>query len=109
MVSMEILLVDKDIDDYKLNEMMKKIDDIDGIEWIIGYPKVAEMGIPKEVLPKDILSIFQSDEYQLVLINSKYEMATDELNNQIEKVNEIVKQYDSSAILAGEGPLMKDL
>ena len=109
MVSMEILLVDKDIDDYKLNDMMQKIDEVEGIEWVIGYPKIAEMGIPKEILPKDILSIFQSDEYQLVLINSKYEMATDELNSQIEKVNKIVKQYDNTAILAGEGPLMKDL
>lgn len=109
MVSMEILLVDKDIDDYKLNDMMQKIDEVEGIEWVIGYPKIAEMGIPKEILPKDVLSIFQSDEYQLVLINSKYEMATDELNSQIEKVNKIVKQYDNTAILAGEGPLMKDL
>ena len=109
MVSMEILLVDKDIDDYKLNEMMEKIDEVEGIEWVIGYPKIASLGIPKEILPEDILSIFQSDKYQLILINSKYEMATDELNSQIEKVNEIVKQYDNTAILAGEGPLMKDL
>lgn len=109
MVSMEILLVDKDIDDYKLNEMMEKIDEVEGIEWVVGYPKIAELGIPKEILPDDILSIFQSDEYQLILINSKYEMATDELNAQIEEVNKIVKEYDDTAILAGEGPLMKDL
>lgn len=109
MVSMEILLVDKDIDDYKLNEMMVKIDEVEGIEWVVGYPKIAELGIPKEILPDDILSIFQSDEYQLILINSKYEMATDELNAQIEEVNKIVKEYDDTAILAGEGPLMKDL
>lgn len=109
MVSMEILLVDKDIDDYKLNEMMVKIDEVEGIEWVVGYPKIAELGIPKEILPDDILSIFQSDEYQLILINSKYEMATDELNDQIEEVNKIVKEYDDTAILAGEGPLMKDL
>ena len=109
MVSMEILLVDKDIDDYKLNEMMTKIDEIEGIEWVVGYPKIANLGIPKEVLPEDILSIFQSDEHQLILINSKYEMATDELNAQIEEVNKIVKEYDDTAILAGEGPLMKDL
>ena len=45
----------------------------------------------------------------MIIINSKYEMATDELNNQITQVNEIIKQYDEKAILAGEGPLMKDL
>ena len=36
-------------------------------------------------------------------------MATDELNEQITKVNNIIKKYDKDAILAGEGPLMKDL
>lgn len=36
-------------------------------------------------------------------------MATDELNEQVEKVNTIIKKYDENAILAGEGPLMKDL
>ena len=36
-------------------------------------------------------------------------MATDELNDQVDKVNAILKQYDENAILAGEGPLMKDL
>ena len=45
----------------------------------------------------------------MIIINSKYEMATDELNEQVTKVNEIIKKYDEDAILAGEGPLMKDL
>ena len=107
--SMELLLVDKDMPDYKANEMIEKIDELDGIEWTIGYSKIGSLGIPKTVLPNDILEIFQSDKYQMILINSKYEMATEELNNQITKVNEIVKQYDENAILAGEGPLMKDL
>ena len=107
--SMELLLVNKDMPDYKANEMIEKIDELDGIEWTIGYSKIGSLGIPKTVLPDDILEIFQSDKYQMILINSKYEMATEELNNQITKVNEIVKQYDENAILAGEGPLMKDL
>ena len=109
MVSTEVLLVNKDIEDYKLNEMMNKIEQVDGVEWTIGYPKISSLGIPKEILPEDLLNVFQSDKYQLILINSKYEMATDELNNQIEEINNLVKEYDSTAILAGEGPLMKDL
>lgn len=61
------------------------------------------------MLPEDVKSIFENDKYQMLIINSKYEMATNELNEQITKVNEIIKQYDDTAILAGEGPLMKDL
>ena len=109
-VSTELLLVDKDMPDYKLNEMLDKIESLDGIEWTLSYSKISkELNIPKEILPEDVISIFESDKYQMVIINSKYEIATNELNSQIEEVNKIIKEYDSTAILAGEGPLMKDL
>ena len=107
-VSAEVLLVDKDIPDYKVNEMLDKIEEVEGIEWTLGYSKIAG-NIPESMLPQDISSNFKNDKYQMIIINSKYEMATDELNHQITKVNEIIKSYDEKAILAGEGPLMKDL
>ena len=110
MVSTELLLVDKNMPDYKLNEMLDKIESLDGIEWTLSYSKISkEVNIPKEMLPEDITSIFESDKYQMVIINSKYEIATNELNSQIEEVNKIIKEYDDTAILAREGPLMKDL
>ncbi len=110
MVSTELLLVDKNMPDYKLNEMLDKIESLDGIEWTLSYSKISkEVNIPKEMLPEDIRSIFESDKYQMVIINSKYEIATNELNSQIEEANKIIKEYDDTAILAGEGPLMKDL
>ena len=110
MVSTELLLVNKNMPDYKLNEMLDKIESLDGIEWTLSYSKISkEVNIPKEMLPEDIRSIFESDKYQMVIINSKYEIATNELNSQIEEVNKIIKEYDDTAILAGEGPLMKDL
>lgn len=109
MVSTELLLIDKNVPDYKINEMLEKIDNLDGIEWSLCFSKIADMGIPKDALPEDLVNIFQNEKYQMIIINSKYEMATDELNVQINEVNKIVKEYDQSAILAGEGPLMKDL
>ena len=109
MTSMELLLVDKDMPEYEVNKMIEEIEKVDGIEWTLSYSKIGSMEVPKEALPEDIVSIFQSDKYQMILINSKYEMATDELNAQVETINQIIKKYDENAILAGEGPLMKDL
>ncbi len=109
MVSTEILLLDKNLPDKTVNEMLDKIEDVDGIEWTIGLSKIADSGMPKEVIPEDILKNVQNDKYQLVIINSNYEMATDELNSQIDELNKIIAEYDNSAILAGEGPLMKDM
>ena len=108
-VSTELILINKDIPDYEVNKMLDEIDLIDGIEWSLGYSKIGGNGLPKEILPKDIKNIFENDKYQMLIVNSKYEMATDELNEQVEKINSIIKKYDENAILAGEGPLMKDL
>lgn len=109
MVSTEMALISKDVPNYKVNEMLEKIEDLDGIEWTISYSKLAGTEFPEEMLSDDIKSIFENDKYQLIIINSDYELATDELNEQVDKVHEIIKQYDENALLAGEGPLMKDL
>ena len=109
MVSTELLLVNKDLPDETINKMIKEIEKVDGIEWVIGVSKLNDLGIPKEMLPKDVLEKLETDKYQLVLINSLYEMATDELNNQVNVINELIDKYDKTAILVGEGPLMKDL
>ena len=108
-VSPEIILINKNIDNDKINDMMSEIKKIKGIDFAISYSSIDELGLPTEMLDKDLTSMLESDKYKLVLINSTYDIATNKLNNQIDKVNEVVKKYDKNAIVAGEGPLMKDL
>lgn len=108
-VTTEMLLVDKNLPDYKVNEMLEKINNVEGITWSLGYQTIAGTSVPMEMIPSDIKDVFSTDKYQMIVINSKYELATDKLNNQISQVSDIVKEYDEKAILAGEGPLMKDL
>ncbi len=109
MVSTQIVLVDKNMQDYKVNEMLDEIDGLDGVEWSLAKSKLTKGSIPDEVLPEDIKSVFESDKYQMILVNSSYETATDEQNDLVNKINTIIKKYDDNAILAGEAPLMKDL
>ena len=108
-VSPEIILVDSNLSNAKINEMLDKIESLDGIDWTLSLSRLDKTGIPTEILPVDLTSKVKTEKYQLVLVNSKYEMATNELNNQIEQINKILEQYDKTAILAGEGPLMNDL
>ena len=109
MKSTQIVLVDKNLKDSTVNNMLEEIDKLDGVEWSISKSKITNGLIPNSVLPDDIKDVFESDKYQLVLINSSVENATDEANELINTINGIVKKHDESAILAGEGPLMKDL
>ena len=108
-VTTEVLLVDKSTPNYKVNQMLNEINNVDGVSWTLGYTDLLGTSVPVDSLPDNIKSIFTNDKYQMIIINSKYELATDELNSQIKNINEIVNQYDSTAILAGEGPLMNDL
>ena len=109
LVSQELILIDKDIPNDKLNDMLSEIENLDGVDFTLGYSKLSNLGIPKEMIPEELLNMIQSKDKQMVLINSKYEIATNELNEQIGKINEIVKKYDEDAKVVGEGPLMKDL
>lgn len=108
-VSPEIILVDKNISNTKLNKMLSEIENLEGIDFVLSFNKLENIGISKDLLSEDVIKIFESDKYQMVLINSLYEIASDELNSQVEKINNIIDKYDKKAILAGEGPLMKDL
>ena len=92
-----------------IHNMMKEIENLDGIEWTLGTSKISDLGIPKEMIPENIIEKVQTENYSLILVSSIYEMATDEMDAQIKNINEIIKGYDENAILAGEAPLMNDL
>lgn len=108
-VSPEIILIDKDIKANDINDMVNEIETIDGVDFVISFSKLASMGITPDMLSEDIVNFFESDKYQMILLNSTYEIASLELNSQVEVIEDIVKKYDDEALVAGEGPLMKDL
>lgn len=108
-VSPEIILVSNEMKNDDIINMTQKIENTEGIEWVLSLSKLEQIGITKNMLDKDLLNLIENEKYQMILINSKYETATEELNNQIDIINNIVKSHDKDGIVAGEGPLMKDL
>ena len=109
MMTTHFILVKDDIKPYKAKEMEERIEKIDGITNVIGYDKILGPVIPEEFIPENIRNIFKSGGYNLILANSQYKAATDEENNQIDSINEIIKEYDQNGVVAGEGALTKDL
>ncbi len=108
-VSPEIIILNKDTKEETITNMVHDLKEVEGIDFILSESSLEESGISTDMLPSSLSSIFSTDKYQLLLLNSTYDIATDELNDQITTVNNIIKSYDKTAILAGEGPLMKDL
>ena len=109
MVSVEMILVNNQLPDKDIKTITNEIEKLDGIQWVLGSSKISDLGIPKDMIPKDILNKIETDKYTLILVSSNFKMATAEINRQIQQVTEIIKKYDENAILAGEAPLMNDL
>ena len=109
LISQSMVLVPSSLSNSSMSKMIDEINDIDGIDSVISTSLLNKYGISDNAIPSKLKSVLESDKYKLLLINSNYEIASDELNNQIEKINSIIKKYDSNSILAGEGPLMNDL
>lgn len=108
-VSPEIIILDKGVKSSDIEELSTKLKSVDGIDMVASGAEVMESGLYSAILPSDVRRILDNDKYQLMIINSTYEIASDELNNQVEEVNNIVHKYDRDAIVAGEGALMRDL
>lgn len=107
-VSPELILLDKNISGSQLDEVVEQLKTIEGIDLVLA-PKVLLEGIPSMMLPEDITQMIENDTYQLIIVNSLYEIASPNLERQIKEVETLVKQYDQNALIAGEGPLMNDL
>ena len=109
LISQSMILVDSTINNNSFSKMIDDIEKTDGIDSVISINMFNKYGISSDILPSKIQNMLETDKYKLILVNSKYEIATDELNEQITKLNKVIKKYDNKAILAGEGPLMNDL
>ncbi len=109
MESQMVVLVRDETNTAKVNAMTGEIAKVDGIDAVLSPTMLANYGLSQDLLSEKLRSFFETDDYTMMLILSDYSIASDELNAQIAKVNEIVDSYDEGAIVAGEGPLMKDL
>lgn len=104
-----VLLMKSDVSPADVSRMAKKIEKVDGVKWVLGLHSIVGPGIPADMLPESAAGMLRTDDYQMVMINSEYEVATDEVNKQIDQINAITDQYDKGAMLVGEAPLTKDL
>lgn len=109
MESTNFILVKDSVAPNDISKMIKEIEGLDGITSVIGLEKYIGPRINQDFLPQDILSEIKSNGYEEILVNSKYKAATDECNDQIEKLNKIVHKYDKDGLVGGEAPLTLDL
>ena len=107
--STHMILADADLAPRDANAMMREIKNVDGITFAGGYDTLVGPAIPDEMIPEEVKEKLKSDKWQLMLAMSEYKVASDEVNAQVEEIKQIIKKYDTSAMLIGEAPCTKDL
>ena len=107
--STHMLLVDASLPSNQVRSMISDMEQVDGVKYVLGLESVVGAGVPEEILPDSVRSMLKSDKWELLLINSEYKVASDEVNAQIDSLNAILKKYDPTGMLIGEAPCMKDM
>ena len=109
MASTHMVLVDASTPNKDVRSMIKEMEKVDGVKYVLGMESVVGSLVPEEIIPDDLKSVLESDNWKLMLINSQYKVASDEVNNQVTELNNILKKYDPNGMLIGEAPCTKDM
>ena len=109
MATSHFILLRDDLSATEMNELENAVKDVTGVTSVLSYHAMLGTGIPDFFIPKDIKDICKQDGYQMMMVNSEYPTASDEVAAQLEEINSIVKSYDPQAMLTGEAVLTDDL
>ena len=109
MASTHFVVVDEDLSKKNINSLVDELKDVDGVNSVLSANSLTGLTIPDSVLPDKLKDNFTKNGYQMIMINSKYQTASDKVNKQVDQINKIVKNHDKKGYLTGEAVLTKDL
>lgn len=109
MNSVYMILADTEMDPLRSNAMIGEIQKLDGITMALSLDSVLGNTLPREMIPEALKKELKGENYQIMMVGSEYKIASDEVNEQIDRINAIVKGYDDKAMVIGEAPCTKDL
>ena len=104
-----MVLASADLSAKDTRAMIKEMENVDGIKFALGLDSLIGAGVPEDILPDSLRAVLKSDNWKLILVNSEYRVASDAVNEQLNKLNTILKKYDPKGMLIGEAPCMKDM
>lgn len=109
MNSTHMVLIDSAMDSKQVRSMIKDMENVDGVEWVIGLESIIGPAIPESIIPDEVTEALKNENYEILLVSSVYKVASNEVNAQCDELNRIIKDYDSTGMLVGEAPCTKDL
>lgn len=109
MASTHFIVVKDDLSKQSMNGMINQLEEVEGVNTVLSLNSVTGLTLPDSFLPDKIKDNFSKNGYQMIMLNSKYQTASDAVNHQIDQINQIIKEHDPQGYLTGEAVLTKDL
>ena len=109
MATSHFVVLRDDISASDMNELEQRMEEVPGITSVLSYHSMLGTGIPDFFVPSEIKDMLRQGGYQLMMINSSYEPATDQVARQLDQMGEIIFSYDPGAMITGEGAMYRDL
>ncbi|WP_102050377.1 efflux RND transporter permease subunit [Pygmaiobacter massiliensis] len=109
MTTTHFVLVSEKLENKEITQLSSEIQDIDGVSSVVAVEKYLGAAIPEDMLPADVLELFHAGGYRMLMVNSAYESGTDQLTEQLNEMNSVIKKADPNGLITGEGAMTKDL
>ena len=109
MASTHFIVVKDDLSKQSIDGMIDELEDVEGVNTVLSLNGLTGLTLPSAILPDKLTDNFNKNGYQMLMLNSEYQTASDEVNNQIDQITNIVKNHDPDGKVTGEAVLTKDL
>ena len=109
MATSHFIVLRDDLSAGEMGEMEDRLEAVPGVTSVVSYHSILGTGIPDFFIPSEVRDLLTQGGYQLMMVNSSYEPATDHVSGQLDSMNAILHEYDPEAMITGEGAMYRDL
>ena len=109
MATSHFVLLRDDLPATDMNRMEGELKEVEGVTSVLSYHAMLGAGIPDFFIPEDVRDMLKQGGWQMMMINSEYPTASDDVSRQLKEIGAIIKACDPQALITGEAALTDDL
>ena len=109
MATSHFVVLRDDIPSMDMTEMENQLKALPGITGLVSYHAMLGTGIPDFFIPDAVKDMLKQGGYQMMMVNSSYDTASDAVSEQLAQMTAIIKSYDPDAMITGEAAMTDDL
>ena len=109
MATSHFVVLRDDIPSMDMTEMENQLKALPGITGLVSYHAMLGTGIPDFFIPDAVKDMLKQGGYQMMMVNSSYDTASDAVSEQLDQMTAIIKTYDPDAMITGEAAMTDDL